>query len=163
MLVNNQSLERAPAYQGLLMWLALCFVVAWFGSRFEPGPWYAGLTKPWWTPPDWLFGPVWTVLYAMMGVAAWLVWRRYGFAGAALPLAFFIVQLALNAAWTWLFFGLRRPDVAFAEIIVLWLAILVTLISFWRLERPAGILLVPYLAWVSFAALLNYTLWQLNR
>ncbi len=154
---------RWQSVLGLVGWIVLCFAAAAIGGLYPPGEWYGGLAKPPWNPPNWLFGPVWTVLYAMMGVAAWLVWRRYGFAGAALPLAFFIVQLALNAAWTWLFFGLRRPDIAFAEIVVLWLAILVTLISFWRLERPAGILLVPYLAWVSFAALLNYTLWQLNR
>lgn len=148
---------------GLAGWVLLCFAAAAIGGFYPPGDWYATLAKPPWNPPNWLFGPVWTVLYAMMGVAAWLVWRRYGFAGAALPLAAFLIQLALNAAWTWLFFGLRQPGIAFVEIVVLWLAILVTLVSFWRLERTAGVLLVPYLAWVSFAALLNYTLWQLNR
>ncbi len=98
----------------------------------------------------------------MMAVAAWLVWRRYGFSGAILPLKAFVVQLVLIAAWSWLFFGLHRPGLAFAEIVMLWIAILATLVLFWRLERLAGILLVPYLAWVSFATVLNYTLWQLN-
>ena len=147
---------------GAVGWLILCFAAAGVGSLFVPGQWYESLTKPVWNPPSWLFGPVWTVLYGMMAIAAWLVWKRYGFSGAAVPLAVFVAQLVLNAGWSWLFFGLQRPDLAFAEIILLWIAILVTIVLFWRLERVAGILLVPYLAWVSFAAVLNFTLWQLN-
>jgi len=148
---------------GLIGWLVLCFAAAALGSLYPPGEWYGTLVKPPWNPPDWLFAPVWTVLYALMGVAAWLVWKRCRFGGASLALGAFIVQLALNAAWSWLFFGLHRPDLAFAEIVVLWVAILITLIQFWRLMRPAGILLAPYLAWVSFASVLNFTVWQLNR
>uniref|UniRef100_A0A7V4G704 Tryptophan-rich sensory protein n=1 Tax=Desulfobacca acetoxidans TaxID=60893 RepID=A0A7V4G704_9BACT len=162
MLVNNQSLERAPAYQGLLMWLALCFVVAWFGSRFEPGPWYAGLTKPWWTPPDWLFGPVWTVLYTLMAIAAWLVWRKAGFRGAPLALGLFLGQLALNGAWSWLFFGLQQPGWALVDLALLAGVLGAAILAFGAHHPLAARLLVPYLIWVIFAGMLNYALWRLN-
>ena len=143
-------------------WLLLCFAAAALGGFFMPGEWYASLEKPSWNPPGWVFGPVWTALYATMAVAAWLVWRRGGFAAQRRPLLLFIVQITLNAAWTPLFFGLRRPGVAFAEIVLLWLAIAATLLVFARVSRPAAWLLVPYLAWVGFAAVLNFTLWRLN-
>lgn len=159
---RSRKIVKTQSILALVGWIAVCFAAAAIGGLYPPGGWYAGLAKPAWNPPSWLFGPVWTVLYLMMAVAAWLVWKRYGFSGAALPLGIFFVQLVLNAAWTWLFFGLKQPGIAFAEIVILWLAILLTLVSFWRLERAAGILLIPYLAWVSFAAVLNYTLWRLN-
>ncbi len=127
-----------------------------------PGEWYASLRKPSWNPPGWIFGPVWTALYAMMAVAAWLVWRRGGFAAQRRPLGWFLAQLALNAAWTPLFFGLHWPGVAFAEIVLLWLAIVATLAAFRRVSRTATLLLVPYLLWVTFATVLNFTLWRLN-
>jgi tryptophan-rich sensory protein len=146
-----------------LLFLATCFGAAAFGAQFAPGEWYAGLTRPSWNPPNWIFGPVWTVLYLLMAVSGWLVWRTAGFRGATGALACFAVQLLLNAAWSWLFFGLHRPGLAFAEIVVLWLAILATLLLFWKVRPLAGALLVPYLLWVSFAAVLNLTLWQLNR
>ena len=142
--------------------LAVCFGVAAFGARFEPGPWYQSLSKPAWNPPDWLFAPVWTVLYFLMALAAWLVWRQAGLSQARLALSAFGVQLALNAAWSWLFFGLHRPDLALIEIGLLWAAILTTLILFARIHTLAGILLLPYLAWVGFAAVLNFSLWRLN-
>jgi tryptophan-rich sensory protein len=132
------------------------------GGLFMPDEWYASLRKPSWNPPGWIFGPVWTALYAMMAVAAWLIWRRGGWGKQRRPLLLFIVQLALNALWTPLFFGLHRPGLAFAEILLLWLAIALTLAAFWREHRAAAWLLAPYLAWVSFAALLNLTLWRLN-
>jgi translocator protein len=97
-----------------------------------------------------------------MGIAAWLVWRRHGFAQARVALALFLVQLIFNAAWSWLFFGLRRPDLAFAEIVLLWMLILATLVAFWRHHRLAGALLVAYLAWVTFAGALNFSIWRLN-
>ena len=147
---------------GAVGWFVLCFAAAGAGSIFVPGTWYQTLVKPPWTPPSWLFGPVWTVLYGMMAAAAWLVWKRYGVSGAGVPLAAFVAQLALNVAWSWLFFGLHRPGLAFAEIVLLWLAILATLVLFWNAERLAGVLLVPYLAWVSFAAVLNFALWRMN-
>lgn len=150
---------------GLILWVALCLAVAWTGSLMTrpviPG-WYAALVKPSWTPPSWVFGPVWTTLYVLMGVAAWLVWRRFGFAGAAVPLALFLTQLALNAAWSPLFFGLKMLGAAFADIILLWLAIAATLIAFWRVVPAAGWLLVPYLAWVTYATALNWAIWRAN-
>lgn len=147
---------------GLGAWLIVSYAAAVVGSQFTPGEWYDRLAKPEWTPPSWLFGPVWTILYAMMGVAAWLVWREAGLAGAKVALGLFIAQLILNGAWSWLFFGLHRPDLALAEILVLWLLILATTGAFWRVRALAGILLLPYLAWVTFAAGLNFEIWRLN-
>jgi benzodiazapine receptor len=147
----------------LLACVGLCFLTAWVGSRFTPGESYLQLQKPSWTPPGYLFGPVWSILYLSMGVAAWLVWRRAGFSGASLALTLFIVQLILNGAWSWVFFGLHKTGLAFAEILVLWGMILLTLLAFWRVNATAGVLFLPYLAWVSFAAVLNYTIWQLNK
>lgn len=129
------------------------------GSRFPPGEWYQGLEKPSWNPPSWVFGPVWTLLYILMGIAVWLVWKERGFSTGVY---LFIAQLVLNAVWSWLFFGLNRPDLAFYEIIVLWLLILLTMIVFWRARPAAGALFIPYLLWVSFASVLNHTLWKLN-
>ncbi len=147
---------------GLTGWLLLCFAAAAIGSQFTPGTWYEQLDKPPWTPPDGVFGPVWTVLYAMMGVSAWLVWKDAGFAGARGPLRLFGVQLVLNVGWSWVFFGLESPGAALIEIVVLWVAILATLVAFWRRQALAGALLLPYLLWVSFAAALNFEIWRLN-
>jgi len=148
---------------GLAVSLALCFGAAWLGSQFTPGEWYGRLVKPPWTPPNWLFAPVWSVLYAMMAVAAWLVWKQQGFKKACVPLVVFALQLVLNATWSWLFFGLHRPDLAFADIVLLWAAILATLVLFSRRNTAAGALIAPYLAWVTFAAALNFALWRLNQ
>lgn len=128
-----------------------------------PGEWYATLKKPSWNPPDWIFGPVWSALYTMMAVAAWLVWQRGGFVAQRRPLALFLAQLGLNALWTPLFFGLHRPGLAFAEIVLLWVAIAATLAAFRRVNQAAAWLLAPYLVWVSFAAVLNFEMWRLNR
>lgn len=147
---------------GLACWLALCFAAASLGAFFPPGEWYGALKKPAWNPPGWVFGPVWSALYAMMGVAAWLVWRQGGWGGQRRPLLFFLAQLGLNALWTPLFFGLHRPGVAFVEIVLLWLAIAATLVAFLPVSRVAAWLLAPYLAWVGFATVLNFTLWRLN-
>lgn len=147
---------------GLVGWLVVVFAAAGVGSRFLPGAWYASLVKPSWTPPNAVFAPVWTVLYAAMGVAAWLVWRRAGFGGAGSALALFAVQLVLNALWSYLFFGLHRVGFALLDIVVLWIAILAVTVLFWRVDRRAGLLLVPYLAWVGYASALNLALWRLN-
>jgi benzodiazapine receptor len=147
---------------GLVAWLAVSIAAGGIGSRFMPGAWYAALIKPSWTPPSAVFAPVWTALYLLMGVAAWLVWRRAGFGGARAALGLFIVQLALNALWSYLFFGLHRIDLAGLEIVALWVAILGVVWLFWRVDRRAGALLLPYLVWVSFAAGLNFALWRLN-
>jgi benzodiazapine receptor len=154
------GVSTIDAAVGLAGWLVLCFGAAALGARFRPGTWYAGLRKPAWNPPNWLFAPVWTVLYAMMAVAAWLVWRHTGLSSEG---ALFVLQLALNAAWTWLFFGIKRPALALVDIIVLWLAIGATIVAFWNVQLLPGVLLVPYLAWVTFAAALNAALWRLNR
>jgi tryptophan-rich sensory protein len=143
-------------------WLWLCFAAAAMGGLFMPGEWYAALRKPSWNPPGWIFGPVWTALYTMMAVAAWLVWRQGGWGQQRKPLLLFLAQLALNALWTPLFFGWQRPGLAFAEIVLLWLAIAATLMAFRPVSRVAAWLLAPYLAWVSFATVLNFTLWRLN-
>ncbi len=147
---------------GLGFWLAVTFAAAWIGSRFQPGDWYAGLVKPALTPPAWVFGPVWTLLYVIMATAAWLVWRRHGLSNAAGALGLFLGQLVMNALWSYFFFGLQRPGLALLDIITLWLAILVTLIAFWRSHPAAGILLLPYLLWISFAIYLNFRFWGLN-
>lgn len=140
-----------------------CFLAAATGILFKPGQWYEGLRKPAWRPPNRLFAPVWTLLYLMMAVSGWLVWRTAGFGGAAVPLSLYAVQLLLNALWTPVFFGLHRPDLGFAVIVCLWLAIAATIAAFATVSAAAALLLVPYLAWVSFAAVLNYTVWRLNR
>jgi tryptophan-rich sensory protein len=156
-------MTTTAAIIGAVGWLVLTFAAAALGARFLPDEWYRRLNKPAWNPPNSIFAPVWTVLYLLMAAAAWLVWRRYGIAGALLPLSLFVAQLLLNAAWTWLFFGLHRIREALLDIVILWVTILATSISFWTLEPLAGILLLPYLAWVSFATALTWTLWQVNR
>jgi benzodiazapine receptor len=142
--------------------LGVCFVVALFGAQFGTGEWYMQLAKPSWTPPDAVFGPVWTILYAMMGVAAALTWRQVGFAVARKALLVFGIQLVLNAAWSWIFFGLHRSGTAFVDVVALWCSILATVILFWQIRPLAGVLLLPYLAWVSFASVLNFAVWRMN-
>jgi tryptophan-rich sensory protein len=123
---------------------------------------YGQLAQPSWAPPASVFGPVWSVLYAMMGIAAWLVWREGGFAARRRALTVFVVQLALNALWSWLFFAWHHGALALLDIALLWVLIVVTIVLFWRVRPLAGALLLPYLAWVSFASALNYAVWQLN-
>jgi len=151
----------------LLACLAVVFVAGGTGSFATAKAiptWYEGLAKPSFNPPAWLFGPAWTVLYLMMAVAAWLVWKQgIGAAGVKLALAVFLVQLILNTLWSVLFFGLRSPLLGLADIIVLWLAILATIVLFFRVSTAAGILLLPYIAWVSFAAVLNAAILHLNH
>jgi len=124
-----------------------------------PGDWYAALHKPSWNPPPWIFGPAWTLLYTLMAVAAWMVWRKVGFAR---PLGLYFIQLALNASWTPVFFGAHALGWALLVIIAMWIAILATLLSFRIVSPLAGWLMVPYQLWVTFATALNFTLWQLN-
>jgi benzodiazapine receptor len=155
--------NRSASFLSLIGWLLLCFAAAALGGLFPPGEWYAQLAKPAWNPPNWIFGPVWTALYAMMAVAAWLVWRQQGFRAQLRPLGLFVLQLALNAAWSPFFFGLKSPALAFVVIVLLWLAILATTYAFWRAHRISGALMLPYLAWVTFATTLNYSLWRLNN
>ena len=148
---------------GLLGFVGACLVVSTTGAFFRPGEWYEHLAKPRWRPPNRVFAPAWAVLYLCIAVSGWLVWREAGFADAAVPLAVYAAQLVLNAAWSAIFFGLRRPDLAFAEIVALWLSIAATIAAFHPVHRGAAWLLVPYLCWVGFAAALNFAMWRLNR
>jgi tryptophan-rich sensory protein len=149
---------------GLVGWLVIVFVAAGLGAIASSGApsFYGELTRPEWAPPSSVFGPVWTVLYALMGIAAWLVWRVDGTAASRRALLFFGAQLLLNTLWSWLFFAWHRGDLAFLDIVVLWLLIVLTIIAFWRIKRLAGALLLPYLAWASYAAALNLAVWRLN-
>jgi len=160
--VAVQSIPWQQRWMGLLVWLIASFSAAALGAFFMPGAWYDSLNKPAWNPPGWVFGPVWSTLYTLMAVAAWLVWKRGGFRDQRKPLTWFIAQLALNSAWSPLFFGLHEPSIAFGEILLLWAAIAGTIRAFYPVSRPAACLLIPYLAWVSFATALNFTLWRLN-
>jgi len=149
----------------LAAFLAVTFAAAGVGSLFTAssvGSWYATVAKPSWTPPNWVFGPAWTVLYSLMAIAAWLVWRRVGLSGASVALGLYFAQLGLNVAWSGLFFGLRNIGAALVDIVGLWLLILFTTRAFWRRSHAASILLLPYLAWASFAAALNLAIWRLN-
>ncbi len=149
---------------GLVGWLLVTFAAAAIGARasIDAGAFYGALTRPSWAPPAWLFGPVWSMLYLLMAISAWLIWRARGFAGAPAALALFVAQLVLNALWSWLFFVWHRGGLAFGEVLILWCAIVATAFSFWRINTLAGLLLVPYLAWVTFASALTYAVWQLN-
>jgi tryptophan-rich sensory protein len=157
-------LTKQKQIVGLVGWLIVSFIAAVIGgaASTQAGPFYTQLARPDWAPPASIFGPVWTGLYALMGIAAWLVWRDGGFRAARFALTVFLVQLAFNALWSWLFFRWHLGASAFADILLLWALIVATLIAFWRIRPVAGALLVPYLLWVSFASALNYSLWQLN-
>lgn len=159
MVMTNTSGRHVLA---LFAWLALVFTASASAFFVSTGDWYAALNKPTWNPPAWVFGPAWTLLYVMMATAAWFVWREGGWKQQGLALSMFVLQWALNALWTPIFFGWHRPGLAFAEIVLLWLALCVTIVLFWRVSSTAGWLLAPYLAWVTFAAALNFTIWRLN-
>jgi translocator protein len=147
---------------GLLGWVGLSFVPGIVGAPFPAPDWYRQLRKPRWAPPAWIFAPVWTVLYLLMGIAAWRV-ATSDSPRRDVALKLFRGQLALNAAWTPIFFGLRRLDLAFGEIVATWIAIAATTIAFTRVRWAAATMLVPYLGWVSFAAVLNWSIWRRNR
>ncbi|HAR95879.1 MAG TPA: sensory protein [Deltaproteobacteria bacterium] len=160
--MSNYS--KAVQIAGLVGWLAVSFTASAIGAvaSLQAGSFYIHLVRPDWAPPPSIFGPVWTALYALMGVAAWLVWRADGFRPAKGALTLFFIQLALNASWSWLFFRCHHGALAFLDILLLWLLIVATLVAFWRIRPVAGVLIIPYLLWVSFASVLNYSLWQLN-
>lgn len=149
---------------GFLGWFAVSFVTAAIGAAasVRAEAFYTHLALPPWAPPAFLFGPVWTVLYTLMAIAAGLVWLRGGFRARRTALTLFLLQLVCNAPWSWLFFVWHRGALALADIVVLWLVLGATLFSFWRTRALAGALLAPYFAWVSFAGVLNYACWQLN-
>ena len=150
---------------GLVAWLVLCFAASGIGASVtipEIDGWYATLTKPSFNPPNWIFSPVWSVLFLMMAVAAWLVWRRFGFKRAPAAMTVFLIQLIANVMWSILFFGMQSPSMAFFWICVLWSLIVSTIMLFWKKSSLAGAILLPYLGWVTFAGLLNFWIWRLN-
>jgi translocator protein len=149
---------------GLAGWLAVSFAAAAVGAvaSLDAPSFYAALDRPPWAPPAGVFGPVWTALYTLMAIAAWLVWRERGLSGAPNALRLFVVQLAVNALWSWLFFAWQQGALAFVEVVLLWCLVAATAVSFWRVRKLAGVLLVPYLAWVTFAAALTFATWRLN-
>jgi translocator protein len=163
---KNSGRKLFMKIAGLIFWLGICYLTAWVGAQVSPGigpsEWYESLQKPAWNPPAWLFGPVWTTLYTMMGFAAWTVWKKHGFTGASLALTFFVIQLVLNGAWSWIFFGAQSPGWAFVEILILLAVIGITTYMFMEKSKAAGWLMVPYILWVSFATVLTGTIWWMN-
>ena len=150
---------------GLAAWLGLTFAAATLGAAatLEAATFYQGLARPSWAPPGWAFGPVWSTLYLLMGIAVWLVWRTHGWSGAGPALSWFMAQLAVNALWSWLFFAWQQGALALAGAALLWLLIAATMVAFRRLgANLAWILLIPYLAWVGFAVALTWSVWRLN-
>lgn len=163
------ELTKTKDLIGLFGWLIVVFAAATVGAiaSVDAGEFYGQLEKPSWAPPGWLFGPVWTVLYAFMGIAAWLVWRERYNLNASLKrihaaLTVFIMQLVLNALWSWVFFSWKLGGWAFVDIILLWIFIGFTLVGFLRVKKMAALLIAPYLLWVLFAAILNYAVWKMN-
>ncbi|GAB2509157.1 TspO/MBR family protein [Lysobacter humi (ex Lee et al. 2017)] len=156
----------APRHRiaGLAGWIALCYATAAIGAlaSIDAASFYADLRRPPWAPPAAVFGPVWTVLYGLMAVAAWRVWRRAGFTAARVALGLFVAQLVVNALWSWLFFGWRLGGPALADIVLLDVLVVATIAAFARIDRAAALLLVPYLLWISYATALNAAVWRLN-
>lgn len=159
---NNRNIGLPSRVISLAFWLALSAIVAAVGASFETGAWYQQIAKPDWTPPGWIFGPVWTFLYIAMAVAAWLVWQSGGWAENRFALTAYLIQLVLNAAWSWIFFGEHAIGLALADIILLLLLIIVVMIAFWKKNLVAGLLMLPYVLWVGFASVLNYSIWMLH-
>jgi benzodiazapine receptor len=147
-------------WKSLIIFLALTAIVAALGSMWMPDAWYDALRKPSFNPPGWLFAPVWTVLYVLIAIAGWRVYR---IAGWSRPIQLWLVQLILNGLWTPLFFGAHRIDLALVDIVLLVLLVIATIAAFWRIDRIAAYLMIPYLAWISFATLLTASIWQLNH
>lgn len=161
---GTPSRSRNNILLGLAGWLLVSFAAGGIGAAasLEAAQFYGRLNLPAWAPAAGVFGPVWSVLYALLGIAAWLVWKRSGAIEAYIALTLFFVQLALNALWSWFFFEWHRGGVAFADIVLLWLVVAAMMVSFWQHNRVATVILLPYLAWITFAAALNYSVWKLN-
>ena len=146
----------------LFLFIAACFGAAFMGAYFRPGKWYEALDKPPWNPPDWAFPVVWTILYGMIAAAGWFVLQAAGPGEATLPVIAWAAQIVLNGSWSPVFFGMRRPDLGMISVVALWLSIAVCIAIFWPLSKLAAALMVPYLAWVSVAAALNFSVWRRN-
>ena len=162
-MATTRSITAGTSFAGLLFWLALCFAAESSAVIFLPGRWYSHLNKAAWTPPSYLFAPIWTVLYLAMAFAAWLVWSQGGFRKQYFALSLFVLQLLVNAAWSFICFGLHALPLSVADMLTLWFVVLATMLAFFRVNRVAGWLFVPYLVFVTFAASLNVALWWLNR
>lgn len=147
-------------WKSLIAFLLLTLAVGAFGTLFMPDAWYAGLQKPSFNPPNWVFAPVWSALYILIAIAGW---RIYLIAGTGLALSLWIAQLIVNGLWTWLFFGMHRIDLALADMLLLDTLIIAMIFMFYRIDRTAAYLLLPYIAWTSFATVLTVSIWQLNR
>lgn len=157
-------MKRRPQVMGLLGWGVVTFAAAGVGARASTSAanFYAALALPAWAPPASVFGPVWTLLYTMMALAAWLVWRERGWRNAQPALVLYLLQLAVNALWSWLFFGWKLGALAFVDILVLITLVCATIVAFARIHRGAAVMLLPYLAWISFASALNFAVWRGN-
>jgi len=163
MTINTQPPVQYSGFKSIAafaVFFVLCFAASSMGIFFGPGEWYDSLNRPSFAPPDWLFGPVWTLLYIMIALSGWLVWRRVGWGSSLIKL--WLIQLALNALWPPLFFGLQMPGVALAEMGLFWIAIAACIMHFRPVSNVAAWLLLPYLAWVTFAFVLNMGFWWLN-
>lgn len=164
--IDKKSPSATTLAIGLAISIAVCFLAAGvggFATTSSVNGWYTQIDKPSWNPPSWIFGPVWSTLYLMMGVSAWLVWKNSGLKKSKLALGWFAFHLLLNILWSVLFFGLQQPGWALVEIIVLWISIAIAIVLFYHHSKLAAGLLVSYLLWVSFATFLNYAIWSLNR
>jgi translocator protein len=155
--------EPSTAIATLLIFLAIAFVPSFIGASFRPDAWYEALIKPAWNPPSWLFGPVWTVLYTLIGYAGYLAWRSSTTNLRVGAFGIYAIQLLLNALWSPLFFGYHSPGLALINIVAQWAAIVLNIVAFYRIKPAAGLLLLPYLLWVTFALILNASIWTLNR
>ena len=161
---RESAMKSSQQIWGLVIFVVLCLATGFIGSLATTPNiegWYDLIEKPDWTPPSSVFGPVWTALYLMMALAAWFVWRKPD-AKRTIPLILFFFQLFLNALWSWIFFGAHNPGAAVVEIFLLWVVILLTIIAFWKMTPVAGILMVPYILWVSYASALNFAIWRLG-
>jgi translocator protein len=160
--MTSRTAAANRSVAGLVLWLAACFAAESSAVAFLPGRWYAHLHKASWTPPSYLFAPVWTAMYVIMAIAAWLVWRDGGFRKHPVALGLFLVQLALNCAWSIICFRLHNLPLSVADMALYWVALLITTRAFFKANRAAGWLLVPYCFWVAVAASLDIALWWLN-
>lgn len=157
--------EKSKNIIALILFISICLVAEFIGSMLtfiSVNDWYQTLTKPTWTPPNWLFGPVWTTLYILMGISAWLVWNQGGFQQNKTALSIFFIQLFFNVIWSGLFFGLQQLTMAFIDIVLLWILILTMIITFYKSHKIAGLINILYLLWVSYAGALNFQIWRLN-
>jgi translocator protein len=153
------------SWLSLVPFLAICFAAGGIGAvatSQSVRTWYPELKKPEWNPPNWVFAPVWTLLYVMMALSAWLIWRQSGWEGAKAALVLFFIQLAANCAWSLIFFGMRAIGAAFAEVCFLLMTLFATTVAFYSISFLAAWLLIPYIAWVTFASYLNFRIWQMN-